>query len=198
MRKKSFSVTATLWAVLVAVVAGASAADKYTVDPVHSSVEFSVKHMVITNVKGTFDKFDAVIMYDPENIENSSVDVSIDVSSINTKDDKRDEHLRSADFLDASNHPEITFKSDAIKKKGEGYVAIGTLTIRGVSKKIELPFELNGPVTSPWGQVVLGIEAEFELNRKEYNVNWNKTLDNGGLIAGDDVKVEINLEAKKS
>jgi len=184
--------------VMVAVAVSASAADKYTLDASHSSVEFSVKHMVISNVKGTFDEFDAVIMFDPENIDNSSVEVSIKVASVNTKDQKRDDHLRSEDFFNAAEHPDITFKSNKIKKKGDGYVAAGTLTISGVSKEIELPFVLNGPITNPWGQVVVGIEIEHKLNRQDYNIKWNKTMDNGGLVVGDDVKIEINLEAKKS
>jgi len=190
--------TSTFTALMLFVVASAApAADTYTLDPAHSSVEFSVKHMVISNVKGTFDDFEAVINYDPDNIEKSSVDVSISVSSVNTKDEKRDGHLRSLDFFDVENHFSITFKSDKIVKKGDGYVAAGTLTIRGVAKKIELPFQLNGPVQNPWGQTVLGVEIEFELNRKDYNVKWNKTMDNGGLVVGDDVKIEINLEAQK-
>mgnify|MGYP003574431898 FL=1 len=198
MRIKTLTAGIASAFVLFAFVSAAPAADKYAVDPSHSSVVFAVKHMVISNVLGSFDKFDAVIMYDPENIENSSVEVSIDVASVNTKDEKRDEHLRSADFFDAGAHPAITFKSENIKKKGDQYVAVGALAIRGVSKQIELPFTLNGPITNPWGQVVMGVEIEFELNRKDYNVKWNKTMDSGGLVVGDDVKVVINLEAKKS
>lgn len=174
------------------------AADKYELDLAHSSVAFSVKHMMISNVKGSFDTFSGTISYDPKNIENSSVEFSIDVSSVNTRNEKRDEHLRSADFFDAATHPEITFKSEKISRKGDGYVATGTLTMRGVSKKIDLPFVLNGPVQNPWGQTVLGVEVSHELNRKDYGLVWNKTMDNGGLVVGDDVKIEINLEAAKS
>lgn len=174
------------------------AADKYTVDAAHSSIGFSVKHMVVTNVKGAFDEFDAVILFDPTNIENSSVEVTIPVASINTKNDKRDDHLRSEDFFNAAVHPNITFKSKKIAKKGDGLVAFGTLTMNGVSKEIELPFVLNGPVTNPWGQTVIGVEIEYELNRKDYGLNWNKTIDNGGVLVGDDIRIEINVEAAKS
>ena len=198
MRSKLVITSVFVGLMLFALAPAAPAADKYKLDKSHSSIEFSVKHMVISNVKGSFDEFDAVINYDPNNIENSSVDVSIKVASINTKDEKRDEHLRSPDFFDAANNAEITFKSDKIMKKGDGYVALGTLTMRGVSKKIELPFELNGPVQNPWGQTVMGIVVEYELNRKDYKIEWNKTLDNGGLLVGDNVKIEINLEAQKS
>jgi polyisoprenoid-binding protein YceI len=185
-------------AALVVVSSPVTAADAYKIDPAHSSVEFSVKHMVISNVKGSFDEFEAAIAYDPNNIENSSVEVTIPVKSINTKNEKRDDHLRSADFFDAENHPNITFKSSKIQKKGDGYVAVGTLTMHGVAKEIELPFVLNGPVVNPWGQTVIGIEIEYELDRQDYGLKWNKTMDNGGLVVGDDVKIEINLEAAKS
>jgi polyisoprenoid-binding protein YceI len=195
--QKLFAVL-TAVALAVSIAGGVSAADQYSLDIVHSSIQFSVKHMVISNVKGTFDKFDGVVNYDPENIANSSVEVTIDVGSINTKDEKRDEHLRSEDFLDASKHPNISFKSNKIVKKDDGYVAVGTLTIRGVSKEVELPFVVNGPITNPWGQTVIGVEVEFKLNRQDYGVKWNKTMDSGGLVVGDDIKIEINLEAKKS
>jgi polyisoprenoid-binding protein YceI len=186
-------------AVLVLAAAfSASAADKYSVDGAHSSIEFSVKHMVISNVKGSFDEFDAAIVFDAAKIENSSVEVTIPVSSVNTKNEKRDEHLRSADFFDVATHPNITFKSKKVVKKGDGYVAAGTLTMRGVSKEIELPFVLNGPITNPWGQTVIGVEIEFKLDRQDFGLKWNKTMDNGGVVVGDDIKIEINLEATKS
>lgn len=198
-KKRVTSLAAALvLSVLSTLAVTASAADQYTLDADHSSIEFSVKHMLVSNVKGTFDEFDATIMYDPDNIGSSSVEVAISVASVNTKNDKRDDHLRGSDFFDAENHPQITFKSKKIEKKGDGYVAVGTLTIRGTSKEIELPFTLNGPVTSPWGQAVIGIEIEYELDRQDYGVKWSKTMDDGGLIVGDDVKIEINLEATKS
>jgi polyisoprenoid-binding protein YceI len=185
-------------ALVVATAQFAFAADSYKIDFAHSSIEFSVKHMMVSNVKGSFDKFDGTITYDPDNIANSSVQFSIDAASVNTKNEKRDEHLRSADFFDAANHPEITFKSEKISKKGDGYVATGTLVMHGVSKKIDLPFVLNGPVQNPWGQTVVGVEINYQINRKDFGLEWNKTMDNGGLVVGDDVKIEINLEASKS
>jgi len=180
------------------VTGGALAADQYDLDKAHSSVEFSVKHMVISNVKGSFDEFDGVIKYDQSNIENSSVEMSITVASVDTKNQKRDDHLKSPDFFDADKHQAITFKSTKIMKKDDGYVAAGTLTIHGVSKDVELPFILNGPIQNPWGQTVIGIEIEYQINRKDFGLNWNKTMDNGGVVVGDDVKIEINLEAIKS
>ena len=185
-------------ALVIATAQSVFAADNYNIDFAHSSIEFSVKHMMVSNVKGSFDKFAGTISFDPDNIANSSVQFSIDVASVNTKNEKRDEHLRSADFFDAASHPDITFKSEKISKKGDGYVATGTLVMRGVSKKIDLPFVLNGPVQNPWGQTVLGVVVNYQLNRKDFGLEWNKTMDNGGLVVGDDVKIEINLEASKS
>lgn len=187
-----------LAALVVAAARPVSAADAYDIDFAHSSVAFSVKHMMVSNVKGSFDKFTGTISYDPDNIENSAVQFSIDVSSVNTRNERRDNHLRSADFFDAANHPEITFKSDKISKKGDGYVATGTLVIHGVSRKIDLPFVLNGPVATPRGKMVLGVEADHRLNRKDFGLEWNRTLDNGGVLVSDEVKIEINLEASKS
>jgi polyisoprenoid-binding protein YceI len=153
--------------------------------------------MVITNVKGTFDRFSGTIVADAEDLGNSSVEVIIETASVNTRNDKRDEHLRSADFLDAENHPEITFRSSEIRRADAGYVALGTLTIRGVAKEVALPFTVNGPITNPWGQTVIGIEIGYELNRQDYGVSWSQSLDNGGLVVGDTVRIEINLEAQK-
>lgn len=198
MNSKRYLTILAAAVVLAASAVMAGPGEKYTSDATHSTVEFSVKHMMITNVKGTFDTFDAVIMFEPGDLDHASVEVSIDVASVNTRDEKRDEHLRSPDFFDAAKFPTITFKSSKISKKGDGYVAAGALTIRGVSKEVEIPFQLNGPITNPWGQVVMGIELDYKINRKDFGVNWDKTMDNGGLVVSDDVKIEINLEAKKS
>jgi polyisoprenoid-binding protein YceI len=176
----------------------ARAADTYVMDPAHSSIGFSVRHMVISKVHGTFDDFDCSITADLENLENSSVDVTIQAKSINTRNEKRDGHLRSEDFLFAQKYPTLTFRSSAVRKQGDGYIAHGTLTIRGVAKEIDLPFRINGPVTSPGGDKVMGVEIEYTLNRQDYGVNWNRTLDGGGVLVGDEVDIEINLEMKKS
>ena len=133
-------------------------ADTYQIDGSHSGVHFKVRHMLVTNVKGGFDTFEGTIMYDPDNIENSSVEVTIQANSINTRNEKRDDHLRSPDFLAAEEFPTITFRSTSVKKKGDGFVAVGDLTIRDVTKEVVIPFGLAGPVTNPWGQEVIGIE----------------------------------------
>lgn len=190
----------TLCAVLVMLLAGASPAlstDVYKSDPVHSSISFSVRHMVISNVKGTFDTFDAAITYDSGDIMASSVEVTVDAASVNTRHEKRDVDLRSENFLHVKAFPSLAFKSTSVRKNGDGYIAEGDLTIRGVTKKVELPFTVNGPVVSPWGQTVIGVELHYRLNRHDFGVSWNKALDNGGVVVGDEVKIEIQVEAIK-
>ncbi len=176
---------------------GALAADTFTIDPVHSSVGFSVKHMVVSNVKGQFNDFAGTITYDEKDIAKWSVQVTIKAASIDTRDDKRNTHLKSPDFLDVEKYPEITFKSTKIEKSGDGYVATGNLTMHGVTKEIKIPFTLAGVITDPMGNVRLGVSALTSLNRQDYGVSWSKKLDNGGLIAGDEVAIDLEVEAVK-
>lgn len=170
-------------------------ADKYKIDESHSSVGFSVKHLVITNVKGQFNDFSGTIQFDENDIANSSVEVIIKTASIDTDDEKRDNHLRSADFFDVENHPVITFKSKKIQHMDDGYVAVGDLTIRGVTKEVSLPFALTGPIDDPWGNKRFGAEASLTINRQDFGISWNKALDNGGVLVGDDVKINLEIEA---
>ncbi len=173
-------------------------ADSYKIDTAHSSVGFSVKHMVITNTKGNFKDFSGEILFDPKNVTKSSVKVTIKAASIDTDNADRDKHLRSGDFFDAETHPEITFVSKKVEKKGDGYLLTGTLTLRGVSKEVSFPFTLTGPVQDPWGNTRIGAEAGLTINRQDYGVSWNKTLDTGGVLVGDNVKIELAVEAVKS
>jgi len=182
---------------LLTIVSTARAQDTYTIDPVHSSLGFKVKHMMVSDVKGEFQGFSGTITLDPKNIENSSVDVTIDAATISTRNEKRDGHLKSADFFDVEKFPTLTFKSKKVTKKGEQYVLIGDLTMHGVTKEIELPFTLTGPVTLPNGSV-LGVSAATEINRQDFGVSWNKTLDSGGVVVSDKVRLEIEVEAKKA
>lgn len=186
---------------LVALASSAAAVnaqtETYKVDPAHASVGFKVKHMMINDVHGAFDKVDGTIMLDPKNIAGSTVDVTIETASINTRAEKRDNHLRSADFFDAAKYPAITFKSKKIEKKGEQWVMTGDLTIRGVTKEIQLPFAMSGPVMNPWGQSVIAVSASTEINRQDFGVSWNKSLDAGGVLVGDKVTIEIEAEAQK-
>ena len=173
------------------------AADTYKIDRSHSSIQFAVRHLVVTKVKGEFNEFSGMILYDDENITKSSVDVTINTASIDTKDPKRDDHLRSPDFFDVAKFPQISFKSKRIEKTSDGYAVIGDLTMHGVTKEIRIPFSIAGVVTDPWGNVRLGLSGKTKLNRQDYGVSWSKKMDNGGLVAGDDVEIDLEVEAVK-
>ena len=198
MRFKTFFSAAAVLVALAGSAATSSAADKYTVDPTHSSIGFAVRHMVVSKVKGYFNEYTATILYDDKDITKSGVEVTIKTASIDTRDAKRDEHLRTPDFFDAAKYPEITFKSKRIEKSGEGFVAVGDLTMRGVTKEIQLPFTFAGVVTDPWGNTRLGLSASTKLNRQDYGVSWSKSLDSGGLVVSDDVEIAIEIEAIKA
>ena len=169
---------------------GALYAGTYNVDPSHSNVGFKVKHLMISNVYGNFDKFDGSFEYDEKTKTLKSLNGNISVSSVNTQNAKRDGHLKSADFFDASKYPTLTFKLDKI----DDDKAYGVLTIKGVSKNIELDFENNGTVKDPWGNQRVGLELSGKINRKDYGLNWNKTLEAGGVVVGEKVKLNIELE----
>jgi polyisoprenoid-binding protein YceI len=187
-----------LTAVIVAMFAvAASAADKYMVDSGHSTVEFGVKHMVVTTVKGKFGEYAGHAMFDQDDPTKSTVEVTIKTASVDTDHGDRDDHLRGDDFFSAEKYPEIHFKSTKIVKDGDDYVAHGKLTIRDVTKDVEIEFELNGPIVDPWGNSRIGIEGELKLNRKEYGLAFDNTLANGGLVVGDEVKIELNIEFVK-
>ncbi|MBN1482752.1 polyisoprenoid-binding protein [candidate division KSB1 bacterium] len=169
-------------------------ASTWEIDKSHTEVGFSVKHMVVATVTGKFTQFDGEITFDPEYLEDSKIKGTVQVASINTENERRDKHLRSADFFDAENYPNITFESTGITKKEDGYVAVGNLTIRDVTKKVEIPFKVLGPVNDPWGNTRIGVEGSTTINRQDFNVKWNNTMDNGGLVVSDEV--ELNLRAE--
>jgi len=189
-------------ALATATVAAATAAqpvraDVYTIDKGHSEVSFQVRHLV-TQVRGRFNDYQGTISLDPANMEKSTVDFSIKADSIDTDLADRDKHLRSPDFFDTAKFPEITFKSKGIKKSGnDTYAVLGTLTMRGVSKDVTLPVIFLGTAKDPWGNERAGFSTDLTLNRKDYGINWNATLDNGGVMLSDDVKISINLETLK-
>lgn len=175
----------------------ATAADVHTIDKSHSEVSFQVRHLV-TQVRGSFNDYEGTINLDPADLEKSSVDFRIQAASIDTNNADRDKHLRAEDFFHTEKHPEITFKSKGIKKTGKDtYNVTGTLTLRGVSKEVTLPVTYLGAVKDPWGNEKAGFSTEITLNRKDYGINWNAALDNGGVVLSDEVKVAINLETQK-
>jgi polyisoprenoid-binding protein YceI len=167
---------------------------KWNIDLSHSTAEFSVRHMMITNVKGRFGKFEGTVEYDPAHPELSSFEATLDASSIDTRDEKRDAHLRSADFFDAENHRTLTFKSREVKKTSDGFTAAGDLTIRGITKPITL--EIEGPTAphaDPWGNTRIGATAHAKINRKDWGLNWNAALEAGGVLVGETVKITLEV-----
>ena len=168
----------------------------YQIDPVHSSVHFSVRHMMLSNVRGEFTKVSGTIKFDPENPGDSAVDAEIDASSINTREADRDTHLKSADFLDVEKAPTLIFHSKQIEPQKDGGRIVGDLTIRGVTREVTL--DVNGPtpeLKDPWGKQRIGVSATTKLNRKDYGLTWNSALETGGVLVGDEVKIIIDVEA---
>jgi len=174
----------------------ARAADTYKVDPVHSSVGFSVRHLVISNVKGKFDEFSGTIVVENNAIKEASG--TIQTKSINTGVVKRDEDLRSPNFFDVAKYPTITFQSKRVEKRGDQTILVGDYTMHGVTKEMALPVKVTGPVKDPWGNTRLGLEARTRLSRKEYGMTYNQVLEAGGVVVADEVELEINAEAVKA
>lgn len=172
--------------------------ETWTIDPSHSSVEFSVKHMMFATVRGRFSTFSGTITLPDGDPAKGSVEVTIAADSIDTRDEKRDEHLRSNDFFGAGENPQITFRSTSVEAKGGNRYAItGDLTIRGVTKQVVLDATLNGQGVNPWGATVAGWSAETKIDRKEFGVNWNAAIEGGGFLVGEDVKIHLELEVAK-
>jgi len=167
----------------------------WALDPNHTLIEFSAKHMMITTVKGSFGKAEGTIVLDESDLTRSQVDVTIDAASLETRIEQRDTHLRSADFLDVENHPTLEFHSTRIEATGENtFNVYGNLTIRGTTRPVTLKTELEGRGKTPWGAEVMGISAETRINRKDWGLNWNVALEAGGLLVGDEVKIAIHAE----
>lgn len=167
----------------------------WVIDASHSLVSFSVRHLMISNVRGRFETFNGTVDFNEKDPARSSVNVQIDAASINTKDDKRDAHLKSADFLDVEKHPQLTFVSKRVEKTSSNTGRIlGDLTLHGVTREVALEVEYNGQSKSPWGTTSAGFTASTRLNRKDFGLNWNVALETGGVLVGDEVKIEIELE----
>lgn len=170
----------------------------WKIDPAHSEIQLSVRHMMISKVRGRFESFDGEINFNEENPAASSVDVTIDAASISTRDAGRDGHLKSADFLNVEEFPVLRFKSNRVEvvseKKGRIY---GELTIRDVSREVVLDAEFTGQAQSPWGATSAGFSATTSFDRKEWGLGWNQALETGGILVGDKVDVSIELELVK-
>jgi polyisoprenoid-binding protein YceI len=172
-------------------------AESFKIDKAHSQAEFKIRHMM-SNVTGRFNDFDAVIDLNRSNPAASKVEFTVQSASINTANDNRDKHLRSADFFEVEKYPTIKFKSTKIAATGsDQYDVTGNLTIRDVTREITIPVTFLGFAKDPWGKERAGFELETKLNRKDYGLNWNKALDQGGFLLADDVKISIAIEAVK-
>jgi polyisoprenoid-binding protein YceI len=175
-----------------------TAVSTWAIDASHSDVGFSVRHLMVSNVKGRFNNVTGQLVLDEANPTASSAELSIDVNSVDTRQEQRDAHLRSADFFDAENHSTITFKSTRVVPAGKDeFKVYGDLTIRGVTKEIELKVEYNGQHPSPWGTQVVAVSATGKISRKEFGLTYNPAIETGGVVVGDDVKLSIELEAVK-
>lgn len=180
--------------VLAAAVATAQPAT-WQIDPVHSTATFAVRHMMVTTVRGTFQELAGTVGFDGKDIGTITVQATIDAASIDTREPKRDEHLRSADFLDAARFPAITFVSKRVESKGAGrFALVGDLTIRGVTREVTLDVEGPTPeVKDPGGNVRIGASATTRINRQDFGVSWNRALDAGGVVVGDEVAITLDL-----
>ena len=170
----------------------------WKIDNAHSLVEFSVRHMMISTVRGRFERFSGTVEFNENDPTASSVDVQIEAASINTNESQRDNHLRSADFFDAEKFPYLSFKSTRVEKIDENNGRIyGDLTIRDISHPVVLETEYNGQAKSPWGATSAGFTANTKINRKDWNLGWNQALETGGMLVGDEIKIHIELEIVK-
>lgn len=169
---------------------------EWQIDPVHSAAHFSVRHLMISNVRGEFTKVAGSGRTDPADLTKSTVEAVIEAASINTREPQRDDHLRSADFLDAANYPQLTFRSKRVAFIApEHYTVVGDLTIRGVTKEVALDVEGPTPqVKDPWGNIRVGITASTKINRKDFGLVWNAVVEGGGVMVGDEVKISIEAE----
>ena len=170
----------------------------YKIDPAHSHVQFVVRHMMITNVRGGFRKMEGTVVYDAENASASSMDVTIDVNSLSTGEEDRDTHLKSADFLDAGKYPTITFKSKTVTKDGADLKVKGDLTIHGVTREVVLEVESpSGEQKDPYGNARIGASGMTKIKRSDFGLTWNAALETGGLLVGDDLKIELDASLIK-
>ena len=172
------------------------AAQTWTIDKAHSDIFFTVRHMVITKVRGRFTKWDGTLTLDEQDWSKSHVEVSIDAASINTNDEKRDGHLKSADFLDAEKFPKLTFKSTKVEKaSGDRLKVTGDLTIRDVTKSVTLDVEVLGKAKDPWGNNKIAFNGKVTILREEFGAKWNQALETGGVLVGKQVEIDLELQA---
>ena len=170
----------------------------WNIDTSHSSIGFTVRHMVFAKVHGRFDKLTATLDMNDADITKSTVTIEVDVASVNTNEEKRDGHLKAADFFDVAAHPKLVFKSKRVEKSGEHLHLVGDLTIRGNTKEIVVEIEQTGSGKDPWGNARVAFSGKASLNRKDFGLNWNQLLEAGGVLVGEKVEIVIEIQAVKS
>ncbi|HEY1949925.1 MAG TPA: YceI family protein [Bryobacteraceae bacterium] len=172
----------------------------YQIDPVHSHLQFAVRHLMVSNVRGTFTGVKGTVNYDPANPAATTVDAVIDINTINTNDEQRDGHLKSPDFFDAAQYPLMTFQGTQVEKESDSeFKVTGNLTLHGVTKPVVLKVEdVSAEAKDPWGGTRIGATAKTKIKRSDYGLSWNAALETGGFMVGDDVKIEFELEFVKA
>ena len=172
---------------------------EWNVDAAHSTVGFGVRHMMVSTVRGAFTNVTGKVHWDAQAPESSKVHVEVDIASVDTRDEKRDEHLKSADFFDAGTHPKMTFESTKITKKGDDLQLAGNLTIKGVSKPVTFDVtEVTGEHADPWGGLRMGASAKAKIKRSDFGISFNAVLDAGGVMVGDEIKIELEIELQRA
>ncbi|MCC6624552.1 MAG: YceI family protein [Deltaproteobacteria bacterium] len=169
--------------------------ERWEIDSAHSGIHFNVRHMVIAKVRGQFSRWSGTVLVPDGDFSRASVEVVIDASSIDTGVADRDNHLRSADFFDVQTYPELTFKSTRVDGDGDSLAVIGDLTIHGVTRQVTLAVELEGKTRDPWGNERAGFSAKTSVSRKDFGLTWNQLLETGGVVVGDKINIEIEVEA---
>ncbi len=170
----------------------------WVIDPSHTNIGFSARHAMVAKVRGQFNEFAGSLTLDGSDPAASSAQLTVETASIDTRNPDRDGHLKSADFLDVESFPTLTFTSTSVSGNGESFVVTGDITIHGVTKSVDVKFELLGVSTDPWGGVRIGFEGRTEISRKDFGLVWNTALETGGVLVGDTVKIELDVEAVKS
>jgi polyisoprenoid-binding protein YceI len=186
-----------LFAVAVAVVfafVALASAQEYKIDKGHSQVGFSARHVMISNVSGRFTEFEGMISFDPKDVTKSTVKVTVKTPSITTDNAGRDNDLRNSEFLEVAKYPEMSFQSTRIEKRGSQLVLIGNLTLKDVTRQVEIPFTLSGPITDPWGNLRIAAEGSTTINRRDFHVTYNHLMQDGSAVVGDQVRITLAIE----
>ena len=199
MKLRTIAKALTLFALSLAPTLALAAPTEWKIDSSHSSVQFSVRHMMISNVRGEFGNLSGALSVDDADLTKSSITAEVDATTINTRDGKRDEHLKSPDFFDVAKFPKLSFKSTKVEKAGAQLKVTGDMTMHGVTKPVVLMVDAPaGTVKDPWGNVKRGFSATAKVNRKDFGLTWNKALEAGGVAVGEEVTITIDIEANQA